>query len=489
MKTLILSISLCIMTLSAQSARAKLVACVGASNTYGFNLANRQSDCYPAQLATMLQAFDPEWDVRNFGVNGACVLQRGSLPYIRQIAFSEARACNPDVVLIQLGGNDSVPANWVYKSDFLADFLVLIDAFVQLPSQPQVYVLSSPPFYSNPYGIDNNVIQEEISPLIAQLPTYRNVQLIDLYSPMEYSRNLFQNDGIHFTVEGARLVAEIAAATILGVCGTPDFNGDGKVDIADLILLIEHWDQTEPFFDIAPIPLGDDRVDANDLQALMQYWGREVTDPTLIAHWNLDEAEGSIAEDKAGDNYGALHNEPLWQPEGGKKAGVLQLDGIDDYMSTDFIINPADGPFSIFAWIQGGAPGVVVISQLDGIGRNGKTWLGMESSSGKFMSGLVPPPMGRFIPEPLRSESVITDGQWHHIGFVWDGLYRSLYVDGVEVTKDTKALIQPLMSSTGGLFIGTSKDLDTGTFFSGLIDDIRIYDVALSAEQIAALAQ
>ena len=37
--------------------------------------------------------------------------------------------------------------------------------------------------------------------------------------------------------------------------------------------------------------------------------------------------------------------------------------------------------------------------------------------------------------------------------------------------------------------IGVSKDLDAGTFFSGLIDDVRIYDVDLTAEEIAALAQ
>ena len=172
------------------TAEAKRVACVGASNTYGYGLADRQTECYPSQLAEILKAFDPTWEVGNFGLNGACVLQKGSLPYIRQGAFSQAQAYNPDVVVIQLGGNDSVPANWVYRNDFLADFLVLIDAFAQLPSRPRIYICSSPPFYSNPYGIDNNVVQGQIGPLMAQLPTYRNVQMIDLYTPMMDSRDL-----------------------------------------------------------------------------------------------------------------------------------------------------------------------------------------------------------------------------------------------------------------------------------------------------------
>jgi sialidase-1 len=87
--------------------------------------------------------------------------------------------------------------------------------------------------------------------------------------------------------------------------------------------------------------------------------------------------------------------------------------------------------------------------------------------------------VGRFIPQSLKSESVITDGQWHNIGFVWDGAYRSLYVDGVEVAKDTAAQ-KPLKYATGGLHIGAGKTLDAAAFFSGLIDDVRIYDRAVT---------
>jgi len=58
----------------------------------------------------------------------------------------------------------------------------------------------------------------------------------------------------------------------------------------------------------------------------------------------------------------------------------------------------------------------------------------------------------------------------------------------MEVAKDTSAQ-NPLKSADGGLYIGSLKDLDAGTFFSGLIDDVRIYNIAFTAEQIAALAQ
>jgi hypothetical protein len=92
-------------------------------------------------------------------------------------------------------------------------------------------------------------------------------------------------------------------------------------------------------------------------------------------------------------------------------------------------------------------------------------------------------------PQPaLVSESVITDGTWHHIGLVWDKSYRYLYVDGAEVARDTSTLSYT-MPCDGGLHLGAGKTLETGSFFSGLIDDVRIYRRALGAEEIKDLAQ
>jgi hypothetical protein len=78
----------------------------------------------------------------------------------------------------------------------------------------------------------------------------------------------------------------------------------------------------------------------------------------------------------------------------------------------------------------------------------------------------------------LASESVITDDQWHRVGIVWDGSRRCLYVDEEEVAKDTSDMIG--IQSTGDLYLGSGKNLEVGTFFSGLIDDIRIYNRVVS---------
>ncbi len=69
-----------------------------------------------------------------------------------------------------------------------------------------------------------------------------------------------------------------------------------------------------------------------------------------------------------------------------------------------------------------------------------------------------------------------TDGQWHRIGFVSDGLYRTLCVDGIAAAQDTQ---EGLKSSSNGLYIGTGSNLEPGTFWSGLSDDVRIYNRAV----------
>ena len=368
-----------------------------------------------------------------------------------------------------------IPALWNDNSESMLSFLeavhigvrgIITDRASGEPLWAEVHVEgNSQPVFTDPdVGDYHRMLLPGMYDLVFHVPGYlpRGV------------RNVVVTDGPAIRVD-IELLPEQAS---------PDFNLDRKVDIEDLLKLIEHWGQDEPLVDIAPLPDGDGIVDKQDVDLFMEYWQEEIPIPEiapyLIALWRLDEREGSTANDSVGGNDASVIGDPVWQPAGGQVNGALQLDGIDDYVSTDFVLNPADGQFSIFAWIKGGEPGQVIISQADDIG-TGETWLGIDALGGNLMTGLVPPPLGRFKPMPLESEFIITDGQWHRIGFVWDGSYRSLYVDGVEVAKDTLApTVYPLKSSYGGLYIGAGKTLDAGTFFSGLIDDIRIYNRAVS---------
>ena len=77
---------------------------------------------------------------------------------------------------------------------------------------------------------------------------------------------------------------------------------------------------------------------------------------------------------------------------------------------------------------------------------------------------------------PLVCETVITDGQWHRVGLVWDGSTRMLSVDDVVVAEET---LTTLLSSDRGLYIGVGANYAPCIFFPGLIDDVRIYNRAV----------
>jgi signal peptidase len=232
--------------------------------------------------------------------------------------------------------------------------------------------------------------------------------------------------------------------------------------------MVDHWHTDEPLYDIGPMPWGDGTVDAQDLIILSEHLFEE---DRLMAHWALDEAEGDIAYDSAGLNDAFVIGGALWQPAGGQVDGALALDGVDDYVVAGPILNPADGPFTVITWVKGGAPGQVIISQA-----GGDNWLCVDASEGNFMTELRFIG-GRLTEPPLMSQTLITDDAWHRVALSWDGANRILYVDGVEVAKDT----QPgFASSEGGLNIGIGKDMALGTHWSGLIDDVRVYSRAIT---------
>jgi hypothetical protein len=247
-----------------------------------------------------------------------------------------------------------------------------------------------------------------------------------------------------------------------------DFNGNGTVDINDLLRLIESWGENDPSCDIGPNTFGDGIVDEADLEVLMSYWGQDVQDGTLIAHWKFDETEGPIACDSAGQNDATVIGVPVWQSASGAVDGALEFNGTT-FVVADSVLNPKEGRFSLFAWVKGGAAGQTIISQ-----QAGYDWLLLDSVTGALMTELR---SGGRQSKVLCSDVAITDGAWHRIGFTWDGAHRRLYVDDILVAEDTDVA---LAACTGRLNIGCGKLMAPGTFFTGLMDDVRIYNRAIA---------
>jgi len=247
-----------------------------------------------------------------------------------------------------------------------------------------------------------------------------------------------------------------------------DLNGDGNIDSGDMCIMVDHWGEDYSLCDIGPTPWGDGIVDIADLEVLAEHIFEEVDDHTLIAHWPLDETEGMTTRESVsgGDAYAV--GDPTWEPASGKIGGALRLDGVDDCVVVGSVLDPAEGPFSILTWIKDGAPDQAIISL-----SRGANCL-MLDAEGNLMTELTS--SGRD-GSSLISEAKIDDGQWHRVGLIWDGLYRRLCVDDAVVAED---IHDGLGGSGNGLYIGTGKAMEPGTFFSGLIDEVRIYNRAVS---------
>ena len=174
-----------------------------------------------------------------------------------------------------------------------------------------------------------------------------------------------------------------------------------------------------------------------------------------------------VTHDSAGINDGTVIGAPVSQPTGGQVDGALKFNGAT-FVAADSVLSPSNWPFSILAWVKGGAPGQAMLSQ-----QAGANWLMLDPATGALMTELKG--KGRFS-RSLSSETIITDGNWHRVGFTWDGANRTLYVDDVPVAQDTQS---GLAEGHGGLNIGCGKLTAPPSFSAGLIDDVRIYNRAV----------
>lgn len=186
------------------------VACVGDSITFGAGLAERDCNSYPAQLQQLL---GEEYEVQNFGVNGATVLKKGDYPYWHFDQYKRALAYQPQLVIIQLGSNDTKPVNWQHHVDFKSDYVDLVRSFQKLDSTPKVCVCLPPPVFPERWGLSDAMIRNEVIPSVQAVAKETGAKCIDLHSSLADKPELFP-DQVHPNMEGSKRIAEIVYAAL-----------------------------------------------------------------------------------------------------------------------------------------------------------------------------------------------------------------------------------------------------------------------------------
>ena len=184
------------------------VACIGNSITDGFGINMASQRGYPAQLQQLL---GNDYHVKNFGVSGRTMLNKGDLPYQNELAWRDALAFRPDIVIIKLGTNDSKPENWQYNKGFKDDLQQMVDALQANKNNPRIILCTPIPAFKPTWNINDSVIVHGITPIINKVAKKNKLQVIDLHTLYANDGDKMIADGIHPDARGARRMAEIIA--------------------------------------------------------------------------------------------------------------------------------------------------------------------------------------------------------------------------------------------------------------------------------------
>ena len=212
----------------------------------------------------------------------------------------------------------------------------------------------------------------------------------------------------------------------------------------------------------------------------------------LVAAYHFDEGVGATLTDVSGRNHhGTLINGPAWTRQG-KYGGALQFDGTDDLVSIRHTASlDLRAGLTIEAWIDprsGGIAGPIVVKGTPGSASSFLSRRHDPRHRADLSYALFTAPLLRragFVIGVDRKDYVISDARsfstgWTHVAGTYDGSAARLYVNGSLVRShaargDVTASSGPLQIGAGGIW---------GHYFHGKIDEVRLYDRALTQTQI-----
>ncbi len=193
-----------------------------------------------------------------------------------------------------------------------------------------------------------------------------------------------------------------------------------------------------------------------------------ITDPNLIGWWKFDVGTGTNVIDWSGNgNDGTLTNGPQWVE--GYDDGALLFDGIDDTVEFANFVPPMQG--TITFWINPAS-----------VGPRGRIFGGHDAFEAYVENDILANQLFAGGSDYLESNATIPTNTWTHVALTYDGTSHQMqiYLNGILDGENSQADdVWP-----GGAFAFGHRAARNQEYYNGLLDDVRIYNVVLTQEDI-----
>ncbi|MCK4294226.1 MAG: LamG domain-containing protein, partial [Planctomycetes bacterium] len=231
-------------------------------------------------------------------------------------------------------------------------------------------------------------------------------------------------------------------------------------------------------------PNGDCVVNYKELEIMSRDWllGDATVNPVApnsvaLAAWF--EFENDANDSSGNGNHGTENGMPFYTPGMAGYGQAISLDGADDWVDVGGVGISGAAPRTIAGWAK--ANSLVMADWTNVFG-----FTGPSGAAGHFdievVGGTATTTSGYYGLHRYGTENDIfdVDLEWHHLAATYDGTTAAWYGDGQLIGSVAVAINTP-----DNVHVG--KRDDNSNFFSGLVDDVRIYSYALSHNEIVSL--
>jgi hypothetical protein len=218
------------------------------------------------------------------------------------------------------------------------------------------------------------------------------------------------------------------------------------------------------------------------------------SDPNLIAQWKFNDGSGTSAADATGNgNTGTLQADTTWGT-GPNSNGDTVYDGTGDYVivanEENFDFDRGDA-FSVTAWIKPHSSSTGQRDIMTKMAQSGNFhgWIIRYDADNQLLKFILLQSNGAQVIQASTAVNSVVLNTWYSVGFTYSGSSENtglkLYINGSDVTAaPSGGPLDGSLLTNDAVWIGRG---DANSWF-GEIDDVRVYDIEMSAGQVSAIS-